>query len=202
MDGDIAPLKEIALLCKNHNAFLIVDEAHSGGIFGEGGRGLVTEYDLDNVIFCKLITFGKAYGSHGAMVLGSKILRDYLINFSRPFIYSTAMSLHSQERIAFVVDHAAQMDAERKKLVDNISVFQNLAKEKKLHIIESASPVQSIILNGNEAALLLADKIRKNGFAVKAILSPTVPKGSERIRICLHSFNTKEEIKELINCLS
>lgn len=202
MDGDIAPLKEIALLCKNHNAFLIVDEAHSGGVFGEGGRGLITEYDLDNVIFCKLITFGKAYGSHGAIVLGSKILRDYLINFSRPFIYSTAMSLHSQERISFVVDHVAQMYAERKKLVDNISAFQNLAKEKKLKIIESASPVQSIILNGNEAALLLADKIRKNGFAVKAILSPTVPKGSERIRICLHSFNTKEEIKGLINCLS
>ncbi|MBK9591042.1 MAG: aminotransferase class I/II-fold pyridoxal phosphate-dependent enzyme [Crocinitomicaceae bacterium] len=202
MDGDEAPLELLAEFCKANNLYLIVDEAHSGGLYGDGGNGLVAEKCLDLDIFCKLITFGKAYGSHGAIVLSSKEVRDYLVNFARPFIYSTALSFHSQERIEFVVNKVALMDLERKKLKENISFFKSEIQTKKVKCIESSSPVQSIVIPGNEEARSIAARIQEAGFAVKAILSPTVPKGHERIRICLHSYNSHEEIKALIECLN
>ena len=90
MDGDIAPLNDIVALCNEFEAYLIVDEAHSGGTYGKNGVGLISEFNLDHQIFAKIITFGKAFGCHGAVVLGSNLLIEYLINFSRPFIYTTA----------------------------------------------------------------------------------------------------------------
>jgi len=201
MDGDAAPLELLVELCDAHGAYLIVDEAHSGGLYGTGGNGIVTEKELDNRIFAKLITFGKAYGSHGAIILSSQIVKEYLINFARSFIYTTALSFHSQERIEFVVDEVAKMENERKKLRKNISTFRDYSKSKNVNCIQSDSPIQSILISGNAEAKMAAAKILENGFAVKAILSPTVPKGKERIRICLHSFNSAEEIKALIDCL-
>ncbi|MBI3133342.1 MAG: aminotransferase class I/II-fold pyridoxal phosphate-dependent enzyme [Bacteroidetes bacterium] len=202
MDGDQAPLELLAEFCDAHNLYLIVDEAHSGGLYGDGGSGLATERCIDQSIFCKLITFGKAYGSHGAIVLSSNKVRDFLVNFARPFIYSTAPSLHAQERIEFAVNKVAQMDAERKKLTENIAFFCSEIKRVPVTCIESSSPIQSIIIPGNEEARQVAAHIQQAGFAVKAILSPTVPKGQERIRICLHSYNSREEIKALIGCLN
>lgn len=201
MDGDEAPLELLAELCLAKDLYLIVDEAHSGGLYGDGGNGLVAEKCLDQDVFCKLVTFGKAYGSHGAIVLSSAEVRDYLVNFARPFIYSTALSFHSQERIEFVVNKVAQMDSERKKLRENILFFKSEIQKKKVKCIDSNSPVQSIVIPGNEEAREIAALMQEAGFAVKAILSPTVPKGEERIRICLHSYNSHEEIKGLIECL-
>lgn len=201
MDGDFAPLKEITALCEKYNAFLIVDEAHSGGIFGDQGKGLVAQNKLDKKVFAKLITFGKAYGSHGAVVLGSNVLRNYLINYARSFIYTTALPLHAQERIEFVVNYNSEHLEHQKKLIENINFFNSKARVLKLNFYESDSPIQSIIVEGNQAAKSLAKKILEKGFAVKAILSPTVPKGKERLRICLHSFNTKSEIESLLNLL-
>ena len=201
MDGDTAPLEKIAALCEERGAFLIVDEAHSGGLYGDGGSGMVTEKGLDKHVFAKLITFGKAYGSHGAIILSSRVVKDYLVNFARSLIYTTAMSFHAQERIEHAVNKVAQLDAERTKLRNNISIFRQYIRSKKHHVVDSESPIQSVIIPGNEEAKRLAEKIMNTGFAVKAILSPTVPRGHERIRICLHSFNSTEEIKGLINCL-
>jgi len=201
MDGDAAPLELLVELCEVKNAFLIVDEAHSGGLYGAGGSGIVTEKELDYRIFAKLITFGKAYGSHGAIILSSQIVKDYLINFARSFIYTTALSFHSQERIEFAVNEVAQKENERKKLRENINVFRTYTKSKNVNCIASDSPIQSILISGNDAAKKVAEKILSNGFAVKAILSPTVPKGEERIRICIHSFNSAEEIKALIDSI-
>ena len=201
MDGDTAPLDLLIELCEANNAFLVVDEAHSGGLYGIGGSGLVTEKELDNRIFAKLITFGKAYGSHGAIILSSQIVKEYLINFARSFIYTTALSFHSQERIEFVVNEVAKKESERKKLRKNIEVFQSYSRSKKIKCVESDSPIQSILISGNEEAKKTAEKILAKGFAVKAIMSPTVPKGEERIRICLHSFNSEEEIKALIDSI-
>jgi len=201
MDGDAAPLELLVELCEVKNAFLIVDEAHSGGLYGAGGSGIVTEKELDYRIFAKLITFGKAYGSHGAIILSSQIVKDYLINFARSFIYTTALSFHSQERIEFAVNEVAQKENERKKLRENINVFRTYTKSKNVNCIASDSPIQSILISGNNAAKKVAEKILSNGFAVKAILSPTVPKGEERIRICIHSFNSAEEIKALIDSI-
>jgi 8-amino-7-oxononanoate synthase len=200
MDGDAVPLEQIVQLCEQHGAFLVVDEAHSGGLYGEGGSGIVTEKKLDNRIFAKLITFGKAYGSHGAIVLSSQVVKEYLVNFARSLIYTTALSFHSQERIEFAVNKVAQLDAERKKLRANILTFRSEIALTRLKFVDSHSPIQSVIIPGNDEAKKVAEKILASNFAVKAILSPTVPKGYERIRICLHSFNSEEEIKGLLAC--
>lgn len=197
MDGDFSPLEEIAEICENHNAFLVVDEAHAGGIFGPNGRGMVTELKLDERIFAKSITFGKAYGSHGALILGNVVLKDFLINFSRPLIYTTALSPHAQERINAVVKKSAGMETERDALKKNIHLFRNLVSHSNFQIGESESPIQLVFVSRNEAAKQLAYKINQAGFAVKAILHPTVAEGSERLRICIHSFNTEQEIEDL-----
>lgn len=197
MDGDFSPLKEISEICENHNAFLVVDEAHAGGVFGPEGRGIVTELKLDNRVFAKIITFGKAYGSHGALILGDAVLKDFLVNFSRPLIYTTALSPHAQERIDSVVKKSAAMESERKLLMKNIGLFRRLMRSSNFQIAESESPIQLVFVNGNETAKQLAHKINQAGFAVKAILHPTVAEGSERLRICIHSFNTEQEIEDL-----
>lgn len=201
MDGDFSPLKEIVDICEVHEAFLVVDEAHAGGVFGAQGRGLVSDAGVDDQIFAKIITFGKAYGSHGAIVLGDAILKSFLVNFSRPLIYTTALSPHAQERIYAAVNKAAQLTNERDLLMKNIALFKRLMLQSDLNLGQSNSPIQIVFIKGNDAAKALATKINQAGFAVKAILHPTVAEGSERLRICIHSYNTAEEIRELTKLL-
>ncbi|MCL4856645.1 MAG: aminotransferase class I/II-fold pyridoxal phosphate-dependent enzyme [Flavobacteriales bacterium] len=201
MDGDAAPLVEIAKICKQYHAALIVDEAHAAGIYGKG-LGLVAELNLENDVFARIITFGKAYGCHGAAVLGSNILRDYLINYSRAFIYTTALPLPSILAIKnaheFLLKNLNRID-ELKAL---IAYFKNSTSNFQLLTSNSISAIQCIIIPGNNEVKKVAENIQKNGFDVRPILSPTVPKGKERLRICLHSFNTKDEIDRLITQLN
>lgn len=201
MDGDAAPLVEIAKICKQYHAALIVDEAHAAGIYGKG-LGLVAEFNLENDVFARIITFGKAYGCHGAAVLGSKILRNYLINYSRAFIYTTALPLPSILAIKntheFLLKNLNRID-ELKAL---IAYFKNSTSNFQLLTSNSISAIQCIIIPGNNEVKKVAENIQKNGFDVRPILSPTVPKGKERLRICLHSFNTKDEIDRLITQLN
>lgn len=201
MDGDEADLKSISDLCQQYNAFLIVDEAHSGGVYGEKGKGLVTQLHLEEKVFIKLITFGKAYGSHGAIVLTKQEIRQYLINFSRSFIYTTALPQSSLKRIEQVIELSTLMDNVRTNLFDLIAYFKKQSKKHQIKLIESSSPIQSILIGGNDKAKQLEQQLQKKGFAVKAILSPTVPKGKERIRICLHAHNMKNEVDELMKLL-
>jgi len=202
MDGDESPLKEIVDACKTYNAFLIVDEAHSGGVYGKEGKGLVSKYNLDDSIFIKLITFGKAYGSHGGLVLCSNETRDFLINFSRAFIYTTALPEHSLKRIEQVVDLSKIMDNMRTNLFDLVAYFKKKAPERGIELIESNSPIQCVLVPGNDNAKSLEKDLQQKGFALKAILSPTVKQGKERIRICLHGFNIKNEVDDLLLSIS
>jgi 8-amino-7-oxononanoate synthase len=202
MDGDEAPLKELVELCQKYDAALIVDEAHAGGVFGEKGEGLVVKYNLQDAIFARIVTFGKAYGCHGAVVLGNKLLRDYLINYSRSFIYTTALPLNSILTIKKAHQFLTENIDRIEKLNSNIEYFKFRIQNSEFRIIESKSSIQCIIVSGNDAVKQLAENIQSKGFDVRPILSPTVPKGRERLRICLHSFNTKEQIDELLklNC--
>lgn len=202
MDGDEAPLVEMADLCEEFGAFLIVDEAHSGGIRGDKGKGLVSQLGLNKKVFAKVMTYGKAFGSHGAIILGPNDLRDYLINFARSFLYTTAISPQAQERMLTATYKVAEADDQREALKENIELFHTLAKELKVPALLSDSPIQCLMVSGNTPCRELSKKIMAKGFAVKAILYPTVPRGEERLRICLHSFNTKEEIKELIQIIN
>ncbi len=193
MDGDIAPLNDIITLAQQYNARVIVDEAHAVGVFN---KGLVQQLGLQNKVFARLVTFGKALGVHGAIILGSTLLRDYLINFARSFVYTTAAPLHQLVAVkcayALLADSVSQQDA----LEKNINLFKAQLRETN-GLIESNSAIQSIIISGNQKTNNLAKGIQDAGFDVRPILSPTVAPGSERLRICLHSFNTTEEIVNL-----
>lgn len=199
MDGDKAPLETIAALCEETGALLIVDEAHSGGVFGTGGRGLMEHLQLHDRCFARLITFGKAYGTHGAAVLGSSELREYLYNFARSFIYTTALPEAQYRQIVLNVQRAAGPET-RQQLEANMALFRSLAKDYKL-ISDPHSPVQILPVDTVKQCLALTQRLQENRFAVKAILPPTVPENGQRLRICIHAYNTAEEITRLIGLL-
>ena len=202
MDGDLANLEGFVNLSEKYGANLIVDEAHATGIFGKNGRGLVCELGLENKVFARVITFGKALGCHGAIVLGSKNLRDYLINFARPFIYSTAAPMHTHESVRQAYQLLKSPDFSNKKLHSLIRFFKEQAKQvPDLELIDSSSAIQCIIISGNEKCREIALKLQNEGLDIRPIVSPTVPKGKERLRICLHEFNTEEEVKKIFDTL-
>lgn len=199
MDGDEAPLKELIQLTEKYNAHLVVDEAHATGVFG---KGLVQQLQLESRVFARTVTFGKALGSHGAIVLGSMALRNYLINFARSFIYTTAPSFHQLLTTKMAYQLLENSQEEQQKLSRLIDLFKKeLQKKHQYQLIESNSAIQSILIPGNSEAKQTAGFLQKNGFDVRAILSPTVAAGMERLRICIHSYNTEEEIAELVNLL-
>jgi 8-amino-7-oxononanoate synthase len=200
MNGDFAPLKEIAALCYEKGAFLIVDEAHSVGVFGYDGKGLVDEFNLADKVFARLVTFGKAYGSHGAAILGTAELKKYLYNFARSFIYTTALPDESYARVSQIIKRS-DLQNRREALKENIALFRSEFKSSSL-ISDSNSPIQMLILGDVILTEKLAQNCQENGFAVKAIFSPTVPKGSEGIRISLHSTNKSEEVRKLCSVIA
>ncbi|MEP2772402.1 MAG: pyridoxal phosphate-dependent aminotransferase family protein [Fulvivirga sp.] len=205
MDGDEAPLKEIIKIAKSADAQLIVDEAHATGIYGGTGGGLSSLQDMEDQIFARIYTFGKAMGVHGAVIAGSNVLKDYIVNFARPFIYTTALPPHSlvaiKESFNYLIDN---IDLQN-RLKDRVAYF-NLLYTKYLSDtftkIDSSHPIQSIVISGNNNVKKAAEAINNKGFDVRPILSPTVKSGQERLRICLHTFNTDDEIYALIDTLA
>jgi len=197
MDGDEAPLTAIAAICKKHDALLIVDEAHATGVYGDKGDGLVCKYHLQKDVYAVVHTFGKALGLHGAVVTGSKVLRDFLLNQARSFIFTTALPPHNY----LLIQKAYHLlpAAHREQLHELIQYFRSkIALEKSVGFIESYSPVQGILAGDNFRTKALATYLFDKGFFVRPILAPTVPAGKERIRICIHSFNSMEEINSLL----
>lgn len=200
MDGDEAPLKEIASLIENYqNVYLIVDEAHAIGVFGKSGRGLCNELQIEEKCLARVYTFGKAMGCHGAVIVGSDILRDYLINFARSFIYTTALPDYSVANLAAAYQ-LLNKGSQQEKLKENINYFLGAAKNLS-SLIKSKSAIQCIVVKGNANVTDLEKLLVNKSFLVKGVKSPTVKEGSERIRLCLHSFNTKEEISNLISLI-
>jgi 8-amino-7-oxononanoate synthase len=203
MDGDSPDLITLSNLCKKNQAHLIVDEAHAIGVFGKQGCGLIQHLELEQAVFARIITFGKALGSHGAAILGSHDLKQYLVNFARSFIYTTALPPHNLMTLKSVYIELRKTH-EIEKLHKNITFFKLEVAERKLdnHFIESESAIQSCIIIGNENVRGISNQLLKKGFDVKPILSPTVPEGQERLRFCLHSFNSEKDIKEVIHLLA
>lgn len=195
MDGDAAPIVEIVELAERYEAVVIVDEAHAVGIFGRNGRGLVEELALTEKVFARIITFGKALGCHGAAVVSDKNLHKYLVNFARSFIYTTAASFYTHLSVKMSYKHLVESDIS--VIHQKIKLFKNEVEEISLQFINSNSPIQSLMIEGNTKAKQLASILQKQGFDVRAILHPTVPLGKERLRICLHTFNSDTEIKNL-----
>lgn len=193
MDGDLAPLKEIAELCSRYEAALVVDEAHASGVLGPQGKGLVSEYGLESQVLARVHTFGKALGSHGAIVLGSATLRSYLVNFARSFVFSTAPPPSQVAQVLDAYRAMEQAETERQALQAVIQEWTQQANRFGLSV--QSSVIQHLIVPGEAAVRALADKLQQHGYWVLPIVAPTVPVGRERIRICLHAYNTTDEIQ-------
>ena len=204
MDGDATNLLELANLSEKHNCYLVVDEAHAIGVFGKNGSGLIQEFQVQDKVFARIVTFGKGLGCHGAAILGSKELKEYLVNFARSFIYTTGLSPHSVATILISYQKLASENTAFLKLRENINFFnqQKQLLGLKPLFIRSKSAIQSAIIPDNEKVKKIAEQLQNDGFNVKAILSPTVPKGQERLRICLHAYNSEKEILNVLQLLS
>ena len=189
MDGDMAPLKNLSELCATYNARLIVDEAHGTGVWGVHGSGLVNELGLNTSVFATTYTFGKAMGIHGAFVACNQNVRDFLINFSRPFIYTTAPSAFELISIQSAFEHLKTHPSLQLNVLSKSTLFNSQLPE-----FSSPTPIKSVMIGGNSQTKALAGELQESGYDVRPILSPTVKEGTERLRICLHSFNTEEEI--------
>ncbi|MEO6303452.1 MAG: pyridoxal phosphate-dependent aminotransferase family protein [Bacteroidia bacterium] len=201
MDGDLAPLLEITELIKPlENVFLIVDEAHAIGVFGNQGRGLCNALAIEKKCFARVYTYGKAAGCHGAAIVGSELLRNYLINFSRSFIYTTALPNHSIN--AILSAYSLLIETEQKDILqNNIAYFYSKTSSIK-NMIKSQSAIHSLLIGSNEKADALEKQLAEKNIYAKAIKSPTVKEGTERVRFCVHAYNTKEEIDLLVTILN
>ncbi len=199
MDGDCSPLKAYVELCNKYKAHLIVDEAHAIGFFGTKGKGLCNELHIENDCFARIYTYGKAMGCHGASVVGSEVLKNYLINFSRSFIYTTAMPEHSL--LAIKAAYQLLENTKQIELLQNTISYFNSKLNFSNSFIQSTSAIHCKITSGNKQVQLVEETCWDKNLFVKSIKSPTVKEGLERIRVCLHAYNTTNQIDLLLGLL-
>ncbi|WP_442787152.1 aminotransferase class I/II-fold pyridoxal phosphate-dependent enzyme [Flavobacterium suncheonense] len=200
MDGDSPNLEVLTELCEQQECYLVVDEAHALGVFGRKGEGLIQSLQLQNKVFARIMTFGKGLGCHGAAILGSLALQSYLVNFSRSFVYTTGLSPHAVATIVTAYRYLAENPSAITDLTDNITAFnqEKLLLGLKPLFVYSKSAIQCAIIPGNERVKTIAAALQEKSFDVKPILSPTVPEGQERLRFCLHRYNTTAEITAVL----
>ncbi|TDJ06160.1 MAG: pyridoxal phosphate-dependent aminotransferase family protein [Deltaproteobacteria bacterium] len=192
MDGDIAPLIGMAELAERYGAYLIVDEAHGAGVFGPKGRGFVSDLGLEGQVFARIVTFGKAFGAHGAVVLIDNLYKKFLINFATPLIYTTAMPAHSLITIRESVRLCQESHINRQILFDKIERLKNA-----LNRPFQQGPIFAIPVPSTSLLREMAQNLKDHSLLVSPIFSPTVKKGTERLRVCLHSFNEDKDIDKL-----
>ncbi len=205
MDGDSPNLQHFAEYCDTNNYLLVIDEAHSLGVFGSEGEGLVQYLGLQEKVFAQIMTYGKALGVHGAAILCKKDLYSYLVNYARSLIYTTAMPPHTVASIGAGYQILSTLSKTHylKNLRRNISHFQQELKRLELAgiFIPSYSAIHCCLISGNEKVKFVAQCLQNKGFGVKAILSPTVSKDEERLRFCLHAYNDLKQITEVLEQL-
>lgn len=204
MEGDFFPAEQFAKTCDQHNAHLIVDEAHTTGWMGGKGAGFVVAENMEDQVLARVHTFGKALGVHGACVAGPSWLIDYLINFARPFIYTTALPLHSLVAIKCAHDYVDEHPKVTESLLKNIKYFCESRKPMKTDTghLNVRSPIQKVMLGTNEKAVEAADILLENGLDVRPVLPPTVKEGTSRVRICIHAHNSQKHLDQLVNGLA
>lgn len=197
MDGDLAPLEDLLWLSETYQAGLFVDEAHAIGSFG---LGVVTHLGLQNRVFATLLTYGKAMGQSGAAILGSDLLKQYLINCASPIVYSTAVSPFQSIAIQSAYEFLKRRPELRAELAENIACFRRLSPGLTAH---EESPIQPVFIpGGNSAAEKLVSALTAHGLQTYFVRSPSVARGKERIRICLHQYNTSAQISLLAKLIN
>jgi len=199
MDGDFAPLEDISYLALKHQALLIVDEAHSIGVYGPQGKGLCKSLkNQDHIV--AVYPCGKALSSHGSFVVGPEVLKQYLINKCRPFIYTTAPSPISLFHIQCVINTLINSPNRLKSLKKKALFFRQLIKDLNVYG-DKDSVIVPVITGSATSAISLEKALKKEGFGVRAIRYPSVPKGEERIRICIHYNHTYKQLSSLADHL-
>ncbi len=192
MDGDIAPLRDISDLCKQNDAALIVDDAHGFGVLNADSRISAEIADI------QVITFGKALGCQGAAILSSKAIIDYLLNHSRDYIYSTALSPVNAAVALAACQHIRNNHHLKQKLHANIELFRKLAFEAGIQLMPSETPIQGIIIGEPGQTLEIAEELKNKGIWCGAIRIPTVPRGTDRLRMTITASHTQDQIKACI----
>ncbi len=195
MDGDLAPLKEIAALSEKHDAMLMVDEAHSSGIFGDHGSGLVRELGLESQVNVSMGTLSKAFGGYGGFIAGSKELQELLIQSSRAFIYTTAPAPAVIGSALGVMDVLKASPNLGNILRANAAYFRELLQAGGLDTLQSESQIIPILIGGNEQAMLVSQKLREQGIIAAAIRPPTVPAGTARLRLSITLAHTVDDME-------
>ncbi|MFC3163319.1 8-amino-7-oxononanoate synthase [Ciceribacter thiooxidans] len=199
MDGDRAPLQDLMAVADRHDGFLFVDEAHASGVWGPDGRGFAADIEgRENVLV--LHTCGKAFGMSGAFVAGSAVLLDYLVNHAKPFIYSTAPSPLQAASLREVLRILRDEPERRRRLHHLVHLADRLSTD--LLGTSSGSQIQPVVVGSNGRAIRLADRLRQDGFDVRAIRPPTVPAGTARLRVSITCNVEEEEVRSLFNHLA
>lgn len=202
MDGDIAPITELAQIATQNNTLLMVDDAHGLGVIGETGRGILELHKLNSKNVPILMgTLGKAFGTFGAFIAGDEILIETLIQKSRSYLYTTALPP--------AIAHATRMSLQlmideperRTRLHEHISQFKNGAEQLGLPLMPSDTPIQPLLINDAEKVLLIKNKLQQQGILVGAIRSPTVATGTERLRITLSTRHLSQHIEQLLDTI-
>jgi 8-amino-7-oxononanoate synthase len=202
MDGDLAPLAKIQQLAKTYHAWTIIDDAHGFGPLGNKGRGTLNHFGLkadDNTV--QIGTLGKAFGCSGAFVAGSNTVIEALIQFARPYIYTTASTQLNAVAVREALQIIQQADNERQQLHDLIQQFRDGAEAIGLQLWDSPTAIQPILLGDSSTALSWSEHLKQQGFWVAAIRPPTVPKGQARLRVTLSASHTSEQVQQLLAAL-
>lgn len=187
MDGDIAPLKEYAALCRETGTVLIVDEAHAVGIYGENGSGLIERSGIGRDVFLSVNTAGKALGVCGSFVAGPRWAIDFLINRARTFIFSTAPPPSLAAALDAALNVVAREPELREKMLSLSQTLRRTLAEAGVSVPKGESQIIPIVLGDNERAVAAADALQKDGFDVRAIRPPTVPEGTARLRVSVNA---------------
>ena len=203
MDGDISPIREIASLCAGAGALLIADDAHGFGVLGNHGRGALELAGLGQREVPLLVgTFGKALGTSGAFLAGPAILIETLIQFARPYIYTTApspaLAVATRTALRLVIEEGWR----RERLRDLINYFRDRARELGIAMRDSRTAIQPLVIGEPAAAVAVSERLREHGILVTAIRPPTVPRGSARLRITLSAAHDKTQVDRLLEALA
>jgi 8-amino-7-oxononanoate synthase len=198
MEGDRAPLADLAALAERYGAELIVDEAHAIGVRGPRGSGCVAEAGLSDRVLATVHTCGKALAAAGAFVCGSENLRRFLINRARTFIFNTALPPYFASQVAAGMSFAADAKSERARLIELSAFLRRALRSSGFYIAGVESQVVPVILGYNDAALHFAGYLQSRGFGVRAIRPPTVPPGSARLRLSLTANHSEEILANLV----
>ena len=200
MDGDFAPLEKLIAIADRHDAFLMVDEAHATGVYGEQGRGLTARYEgRENLVV--IHTCGKALGAAGALVTSTRVLRDFMVNRCRPFIFSTAPS----PLMAVAVSEALlilQQEPEHQQRLTDLMAFTHRQIGARGGWRASGSQILPYIVGDNARAMALASVLQARGFDIRGIRPPTVPAGTARLRISLTNNVSEDDVRAMLDALA